>query len=313
MMTRSDLLTTNRDRLYRHSAFALKRRFALLALTSIVAGNAIFPSSAKADAPEAQCTQALNIKVCATLQPTGYELYAQSGSVTSQKTLLPPTGSCPVVAIDAPSGRFRVEGCFAPGTTPKLQGAVQQVGKAQQQAFSLTLPEGHLLGDDGHLVEQGYTYYLDGVRVENFPNRLRQAAIDHLEMAKKRYPQGKVEGYFNGEKIGYELFWDGVRVGFEPGWTRQQAIDNLQQNKKAYPNKRVEGVLNGQKVGYELFWNGVRVGFEPGWTKQQGIDNLRWNTRTYPNRNVLGLFNGEPIIFQQPARLPQAGLVIESH
>jgi hypothetical protein len=308
MMTHSGFHTTNSDRPYRHSAFTLKRQFVFLALTSIVAGSAAFPSFAKADVPETQCTQALDIKVCANLQATGYELYAQSGNVTSQKTLLPPTGGCPVVAINLPSGRFRVEGCFTPGANPKLQGAVQQVG-TQQQAFSLDLPKGSFLGDDGHLAEKGYTYYLDGVRIANSPDWSRQDAIDHLKMAKKTYPNSKVEGYFNGEKIGYELFWDGVRVGFEPDWTMQHAINNLQQNKKAYPNKRVEGVLNGQKVGYELFWNGVRVGFEPGWTKQQGIDNLRWNKRTYPNQTVSGLFNGEAIIFQQPATRPQAGLV----
>jgi hypothetical protein len=286
-----------------HSAFLI------LALTSIVAGSVVFPSSAKADAPEAQCTQALGINVCANLQPTGYELYARSQSVTSQKTLLPPEGGCPVVAINTPSGRFRVEGCFEPGATPKLQGAVQQVGTAQRQAFSLTLPKGYFLSNDGHLAEKGYTYYLDGVRIANSPNWSRQDAIAHLEMAKKTYPNQKVEGYFEGQKIGYELFWDGVRVGFEPSWTMQQAINNLQQNKKAYSNKRVEGVLNGQKVGYELFWNGVRVGFEPNWTKQQAIDNLRWNKRTYPNQTVSGLFNGESIVFQQPATRPQAGLV----
>jgi hypothetical protein len=265
------------------------------------------PQAAHADAPQAQCTQALGINVCANVQLLGYDLYAQSETVTSEKTLLPPEGGCPVFAINAPSGRFRVEGCFVGSSlTPKLQGAVTRLGTNQQQAFMLNLPKGYFQSDDRHLGEQGYAFYLDGVEVAAAPNWSRQDAVTHLELAKKTYPNRKVEGYFKGEKIGYELFWDGVRVGFEPSWTEQQAIDNLQQNKKAYPEKRVEGMLNGHKVGYELFWNGVRVGFEPGWTKLQGIDNLRWNKQTYPNQTVSGLYNGEEIVFQQPSSRPQA-------
>lgn len=264
------------------------------------------PQAAQADAPQAQCTQALGINICADIQepPVAYGLYAQSNNITSERTLLPPEGGCPVFTINAPSGRFRVEGCFKPGAPATLEGAVKRIGTTQQQAFSLNFPDGHFLGDDRHLGEKGYAYYLDGVQVATEPKWSRQDAITHLELAKKTYPNRQVEGYFDGRKLGYELFWDGVRVGFEPSWSIAQAIDNLQQNKKAYPEKRVEGVLNGRKIGYELFWNGVRVGFEPGWTKQQAIDNLRWNKQTYPNKNVTGLFNGEPIVFQRPATRP---------
>ncbi|MDZ8241398.1 MAG: hypothetical protein RMZ69_30290 [Nostoc sp. ChiQUE01a] len=75
-----------------------------------------------------------------------------------------------------------------------------------------------------------------------------QQAIANLEDNKKAYPNKKVEGLFNGQKVGYELIWDGVRVGFEPGWTLQQAIANLEDNKKAYPNKKVEGLFNGKQL-----------------------------------------------------------------
>jgi hypothetical protein len=269
------------------------------------------PGAAQAEAPQVQCTEALGINVCAKLQPFGYDLYAQSESVTGQKTLLPPEGGCPVFTITAPTGQFRVEGCFESGSTPKLEGAVKRIGTPGQQAFSLNLPKGYFLGNDAHLGEKGYAYYLDGVKVAVEPNWSRREAIVQLEAAKKTYPNQKVEGYFDGQKIGYELFWDGVRVGFEPGWTLQQAVTNLQQNKKAYPQKRVEGVLNGQKIGYELFWNGVRVGFEPGWTQQQAIDNLRWNQRTYANQKVSGWFGGEPMMFQQSARRPAAAPVAD--
>ncbi|MFN6439591.1 MAG: hypothetical protein RMY35_022195 [Nostoc sp. DedSLP01] len=140
-----------------------------------------------------------------------------------------------------------------------------------------------------------YQLFWDGVQVGMEPSWTLQQAIANLEFNKKSYPNKKVEGLFNGQKVGYELLWDGVRVGFEPGWTLQQAIANLEFNKKSYPNKKVEGLFNGQKVGYELLWDGVRVGFEPGWTLQQAIANLEFNKQSYPNKKVEGLFNGKQL------------------
>ncbi|MDZ8106456.1 MAG: hypothetical protein RM338_12675 [Nostoc sp. DedQUE12a] len=140
-----------------------------------------------------------------------------------------------------------------------------------------------------------YQLFWDGVQVGMEPSWTLKQAIANLEDNKKAYPNKKVEGLFNGQKVGYELIWDGVRVGFEPNWTLQQAIANLEDNKKAYPNKKVEGLFNGQKVGYELIWDGVRVGFEPSWTLQQAIANLEDNKKAYPNKKVEGLFNGKQL------------------
>ncbi|MBW4574352.1 MAG: hypothetical protein KME08_03620 [Aphanothece sp. CMT-3BRIN-NPC111] len=146
-----------------------------------------------------------------------------------------------------------------------------------------------------------YQLFLDGVRVRYELDWTREQAIANLELNKKNYPQKKVEGLFNGKKVGYELFWNKVRVGFEPSWTREQAVANLEFNKKSYPQKKVEGVFNGKKVGYELFWDDARVGFEPSWTREQAIDNLNLNHESYPQKKVDGCFNGEKLYLPSKA------------
>ncbi|WP_181256590.1 hypothetical protein [Merismopedia glauca] len=95
---------------------------------------------------------------------------------------------------------------------------------------------------------KGYQLFWDGVQVGSEPSWTLQQAIDNLEFNKRSYPNKKVEGLFNGQKVGYELYWDDVRVGFEPSWTREQAIANLQSNRQAYPNKKVAGLFYGEPL-----------------------------------------------------------------
>ncbi|MBW4537776.1 MAG: hypothetical protein KME43_01380 [Myxacorys chilensis ATA2-1-KO14] len=272
--------------------------FALLNI-SIPLFTLVGARAAHADSNFIQCVPAMGINVCVEANTSDYSLYTQSGSLTSQKVALPVEGGCPVFGgMDTAKGRLRVEGCVTPySRPPQLQGVAQvcNAGNCQREAITLNFPNRTMLSDDRHLGAKGYEYYLDGELVARSPSWSRRDSVTHLELAKKTYPNRKVEGYFDGQKIGYELFWDGVRVGFEPSWSREQAIANLQQNKKAYPNKRVEGILNGQKVGYELFWGGLRVGFEPNWNQEQAIANLQWNKKAYPNKSVYALLNGETV------------------
>jgi hypothetical protein len=272
--------------------------FGLITLLSFSAPTVALSATpaTPSQAPPNDCITALDVKVCTKLQTYGYGLTSQLGTQTSPTFLLKPEDKCPVFgAMNTPKGDVRVEACFVSNSLiPKLQGVVRisKAGAVQQQAFIWSLPRGYFLSDDTHLGVKGYEFYLDDVRVAPPQKATLQEAIAHLEAAKKTYPNRKVDGYYDGQKIGYELFWNGVRVGYEPSWNRQQAIDNLQFNKKMNPDTRVAGTLNGEKIGYELFWNGLRVGFEPGWTQQQANSNLQWNQQSYRDTTVIGLFNG---------------------
>ncbi|WP_427159792.1 hypothetical protein ACQFX9_28020 [Aliinostoc sp. HNIBRCY26] len=250
------------------------------------------------------CIDVQNIGICAEEKGQGYELYAQFGPVTSQKQYVGRDGGCATFGtISVAGSHAQVKGCIK-GSPVRFEGKAEVCGfrKCKGKEFALNL------SGNGNTSQPPatppavapstigkYELYWDGVRVGTEPSWTREQAIANLEDNKKAYPNKKVEGLFNGQKIGYELIWDGVRVGFEPSWTLEQAIANLEDNKKAYPNKKVEGVFNGQKVGYELIWDGVRVGFEPSWTKEQAINNLNFNKQSYPNKKVEGLFNGQQL------------------
>lgn len=252
----------------------------------------------KADSNFVNCISQAGVNICVEADTSYYHLYTKSGSVTSPKVSIDGGDHCPVFgAINTANGQIRVEGCTSYFRPPQLQGAIQicNSGACKTEPITLNFPNRTMLSDDRFIGAKGYQLYLDGAKIGTIEKATRQEAINHLELTKKTYPNKKIEGYFNGQKIGYELFWNGTRVGFEPSWNREKAIANLQQNKQAYPNKRVEGVLDGQKIGYELFWNGTRVGFEPSWNSQQAIANLQWNQKTYPNKKVKALLNGESV------------------
>jgi hypothetical protein len=254
---------------------------------------------AKADSNFINCISQAGVDICVEADTSYYNLYTKSGSVTSQKVSIDSGENCPVFgAIETANSQIRVEGCtLLFSRTQQLQGTIKicKSGECKTEPITLNFPNRTMLSDDRFLGTKGYHLYLDGAFAGKVEKVTREEAINHLELTKKTYPNKKIEGYFNGQKIGYELFWNGVRVGFEPSWNSQQAIANLQQNKQAYPNKRVEGVLNGQKIGYELFWDGVRVGFEPNWNSQQAIANFQWNQKTYPNKKVKALLNGQSV------------------
>lgn len=102
----------------------------------------------------------------------------------------------------------------------------------------------------------GYQLFWDGKRMGHEPNWTRQQAVKNLLWNTYHYPEKKVEGFYNGErllaneeeKVGYLLFWNGELVGYEPNWTRKQAIENLLWNIQQYPEKKVEGFYNGEKL-----------------------------------------------------------------
>jgi TolB-like protein len=102
----------------------------------------------------------------------------------------------------------------------------------------------------------GYQLLWDGKVVGYESKWTRKEAIKNLLWNIHQYPEKKVEGFYNGEKLpaddlekkGYILLWDGQLVGYEPNWTRQQALENLLWNIQKYPNKKVEGFYNGEKL-----------------------------------------------------------------
>lgn len=281
----------------------LKNRKSLLSvITFLSLGAPLFTFSqaqtAKANSNFVNCISQAGVDICVEADKSYYNLYTKSGSVTSQKVSIDGGEHCPVFgAMDTANSQLRVEGCTSYFRPPQLKGAVQicNSGACKTEPITLNFPNRTMSSDDRFVGAKGYQLYLDGTFIGTMEKATRQEAITHLELTKKTYPNKKIEGYFNGQKIGYELFWNGVRVGFEPSWDTEQAIANLQQNKQAYPNKRVEGILNGKKIGYELFWDGVRVGFEPTWNREQAIANLQWNQKTYPNTKVKALLNGENV------------------
>lgn len=278
------------------------RKSLLSVITLLSLGAPLFTFSqaqpAKANNNFVNCISQAEVNICVEADKSYYNLYTKSGSVTSQKVSIDGGDHCPVFGdINTANGQIRVEGCTKYYRPPQLQGAIQicNSGACKTEPITLNFPNRTMSSDDRFIGAKGYQLYLDGALVGTIEKATREDAIYHLELTKKTYPNKKIEGYFNGQKIGYELFWNGARVGFEPSWNREQAIANLLQNKQAYPNKRVEGILDGQKIGYELFWDGVRVGFEPSWNSQQAIANLQWNQKTYPNTKVKALLNGESV------------------
>ncbi|MGF1937202.1 MAG: hypothetical protein RM347_022935 [Nostoc sp. ChiQUE02] len=253
------------------------------------------------------CIDVANVGVCAEEKGAGYELYAQFGPLTSQKQYIGRDGGCATFGtISVAGSHAQVKGCIK-GSPVRFEGKAEACGvsKCKSKDFALNLPSGTGSPTNPSQApvkapaEIGkFELLWDGVRVGTEPSWTREQAIATLEWNKKTYPNKKIEGLFNGQKVGYELIWDGVRVGFEPSWTREQAIANLEDNKKGYPNKKIEGLFNGQKVGYELIWDGVRVGFEPSWTREQAIANLEDNKKGYPNKKIEGLFNGQKVGYE---------------
>ncbi|NDJ19506.1 hypothetical protein [Myxacorys almedinensis] len=251
-----------------------------------------------------------NPQVCAEKRGQGYDIYATlAGIATSQKQYVGADGvEVTLGTIDVAGNRAQVRGGVKRGPLrleTKTDACYSFFGVskcAPTKSVTLKLPVSWDAAPSTPppstpstptAAKGSYQLFWDGQQVGHDPAWTRQQAIENLEWNKKTYPDKKVEGLFNGEKVGYELIMDGKRVGFEPGWNRQQAIDNLEWNKQTYPNIKVEGLLNGRKVGYELIMDGNRAGFAPGWNRQQAIDNLEWNKQTYPNMRVEGLFDGE--------------------
>ncbi|MBG1245261.1 hypothetical protein [Nostoc sp. NZL] len=252
---------------------------------------------------KANCIDVKGVGVCVEEKGAGYEFYAKLGPITSQKQYIGRDGGCATFGtVDFAGSYAQVQGCVK-GSPLRFEGKAEACAfrRCKGDNFAINLPNS---GNTASQPTQNpnalgkYQLFWDGVQVGMEPSWTLQQAIANLEFNKKSYPDKKVEGLFNGQKVGYELIWDGTRVGFEPGWTLQQAIANLEFNKKSYPDKKVEGLFNGQKVGYELIWDGTRVGFEPGWTLQQAIANLEFNKKSYPDKKVEGLFNGQKVGYE---------------
>ncbi|MDZ8239216.1 MAG: hypothetical protein RMZ69_19040, partial [Nostoc sp. ChiQUE01a] len=209
------------------------------------------------------CLDIEGIGVCIEEKSAGYDFYAKFGPLTSQKQYIGRDGGCATFGtIDVAGSHAQVKGCVK-GSPLRFEGRAEVCGfgSCKGKNFGINLPNSKSGNTASQPVQNPnalgqYQLFWDGVQVGFEPSWTLQQAIANLEDNKKAYPNKKVEGLFNGQKVGYELIWDGVRVGFEPGWTLQQAIANLEDNKKAYPNKKVEGLFNGQKVGYELIWDG---------------------------------------------------------
>jgi len=202
------------------------------------------------------CIDVQNSGICAEEKGQGYEFYAQFGPVTSQKQYIGRDGGCATFGtISVAGSHAQVKGCIK-GSPVRFEGKAEAcaVRRCKSKDFAMNLTG---TGNSSNPVQPPsqapsqigkYELFWDGVRVGTEPSWTREQAIANLEWNKKSYPNQKVEGFFNGQKIGYELIWDGVRVGFEPSWTREQAIANLEWNKKAYPNKKIEAVFNGEKL-----------------------------------------------------------------
>jgi hypothetical protein len=206
---------------------------------------------AKADSNFINCISQAGVDICVEADTSYYNLYTKSGSVTSQKVSIDGGDHCPVFgAIETANSQIRVEGCTSLSRPPQLQGTIKicKSGACKTEPITLNFPNRTMLSDDRFIGAQGYHLYLDGAFAGKVEKVTLQEAINHLELTKKTYPNKKIEGYFNGQKIGYELFWNGMRVGFEPSWNSQQARANLQRNQKTYPNKKVKALLNGQSV-----------------------------------------------------------------
>ena len=281
-----------------------KSRLQALGLLSITVPMLAMSLSNPAAAQSSNARRCIDVKgvgICAEQRGEGYDIFAEFGPITSQKQYVGRDGACATFGtVSFLGSHAQVQGCLKTNNPVRLEGKAEAcgLGNCTSKAFTLNLSGTTNTNPNTNPTLGKYQLFWDGVQVGMEPSWTREQAVANLEENKRAYPNKKVEGYFNGVKVGYELFWDNVRVGFEPSWNRTQAIANLEENKRAYPDKKVEGFLNGEKVGYQLFWDGVQVGFEPGWTREQAVTNLEQNKQAYPNKKVEGLFNGQKVGYE---------------
>jgi|GEM_PF-4216790 hypothetical protein len=147
-------------------------------------------------------------------------------------------------------------------------------------------------------IDKGYALYWDGVRKGHAPQWAMAQGVKNCQWNVEKYPNKKIECFFDGRRLGYELYYDGVRHGYEPSWTPSQGKDNCKWNQETYPATKVECHYRGRSLGYQLFRDGFRMGHAPAWNRKWAENNCYWNKAAYPQKKVECLFDSQPIGYE---------------